>query len=243
MKVAKLAAILFVALLVGCVTTALEWSSPEEEAASYLAEEIKEYQDFERAGGWPTRTEVRRLIEIPVIRIPPQNFGREEIGAIEEAVRILNAHLPATFQIPVSHDRKWWEKALVADIFDHDERMREMLRGNILVMFIPREEWPEGKGRDKVVAVALPAHAHPVDARHQYIGGFIVIDRLKAQEVKGANLTEIILHELLHMMGRRHPKSPWFRDSLMLHDRPVRGEYPYLRPIDIKVLQAVYGKG
>lgn len=214
------------------------WSSPEAEVEAYLDAEYEEYRELAERMGWnPPHVPKRLAVAATVRMIPNPLLHGDDTAAVREAVEILNDHLPATIQLEFDDTTEWW--------YDQGRRWREnprsILRGSILVGFLPREVWPPFPGVQKVAAAALPFHADPKNGRHLILGGVIAIDPERA-DAMDVPMTAIVLHELLHVLGRKHPESGHFPDTLMRHDRPVRDEYPYLRPLDIRVMQAVYGK-
>ena len=239
MKVAKLAAILLVALLVGCVTTASEWSSPEAEVQAYLKAEVAEYREIaNKTGGEPPTNEIKRLVKPPTVRVMPKpSVTEEDADSVREAVAILNDALPPSFQVKYDPDKRWWYANFPDPTLE--KVMSRLTDENISIVFMPREEWPKGKNRHKTVAAGFPVSIDIMEP-HRITGGLVLVDKKRAKR-ESVPMTAIILHEMLHIFGRRHPDARLFPDSLMRHDRPVKGEYPYLRPLDVRVMQAVYG--
>ncbi len=154
-------------------------------------------------------------------------------GLLDETVRavqLINAALPLTWQLDFSGT------PLPASVFRPSD-------GEILVEFVPRADWsislPEehyiGYGRRWLESVRTDDPQRPRVL--QVMAGRVWLDHTR---VTGQDRMEVLVHELLHTLGRRHPDPRRFPDTIM--NTPASGpEGHVLHPLDREALLAVYG--
>ena len=218
-QLGTLAAILF--LLSACVTT---YSEPTPEAvAAYLAEDAK-------AHGTPPKWD-----DPPIIYIM-DGATEEDAEHLRQSVAILNAFLPDSFQLH----------------FDPKIKMGQIgptpMPGDIWVFFIPIDKLPEG-AKDWFGKDAL-GFALPINARGEYMplekdlsiikGAVVYIDTVRIKE-RDLPPESTIIHELLHALGRTHMSSRFPHTAMHPGAKPPAPTYLY--PLDIAVLQEIYGEG
>ena len=153
-------------------------------------------------------------------------------GLLDETVRavqLINAALPPTWQLDVS------DTPLPASVLRPSD-------GEILVEFAPRTQWSVSYSEHH------SGYAHwwwesvsTGDPQQPWVfhtvAGRVWVDHTR---VTGRDRMEIIVHELLHTLGRRHPDPRRFPDSIM--NTPSSGpEGHVLHPLDREALLAVYG--
>lgn len=154
-------------------------------------------------------------------------------GLLDETVRavqLINAALPVTWQLDFG------ATPLPASVFRPSS-------GEILVEFVPRADW----------SISLPEQHYTGYARRwlesvrtgdpqrpwvfEIEAGRVWLDHTR---VTGQDRMEVLVHELLHALGRRHPDPRRFPDSIM--NTPASGpEGHVLHPLDREALLAVYG--
>lgn len=153
-------------------------------------------------------------------------------GLLDETVRavqLINAALPETWQLNFSG------MPLSASVFRPSD-------GEILVEFVPRADWSIsltenyiGYGRRWQESVSTGDPQRPWV--FQVMAGRVWLDHTR---VTGQDRMEVLVHELLHTLGRRHPDPRRFPDSIM--NTPASGpEGHVLHPLDREALLAVYG--
>lgn len=154
-------------------------------------------------------------------------------GLLDETVRavqLINAALPRTWQLRFSATPLPASTGRPPD-------------GEILVEFVRRADWSIslaenyiGYGQRWTQGVRTGDPQRPWVL--QIMAGRVWVDHTR---VTGQDRMEVIVHELLHTLGRRHPDSRRFPDSIM--NTPASGpEGHVLHPLDREALLAVYGR-
>ena len=176
---------------------------------------------------------------------------REMIDQTVRAVQLINAALPREQRLrfdDILVPREFVEKLrgvtckrFVCDTVD-------LPVGDILVQFVPAEIWmgvERAKDRPRVLGQAQfnPGRrsmlTRPIyDGPIPHWAGLVSVDPVRAT---GEKRVHVLVHEILHMLGRQHPDIERFPQSIMrarvLWVRP--GEI--LDPLDREALHAVYG--
>ncbi len=167
--------------------------------------------------------------EPPTVRVA-EGTTAELLDQTVRAVQLINAALPRTWQLNVS------ETPLPASVFRPSN-------GEILVEFVPRADWSislsenyAGYARRWTEGVSTGDPQQPWVFRT--MAGRVWLDHIR---VTGQDRMEVLVHELLHTLGRRHPDRRRFPDTIM--NTPSSGpEGHVLHPLDREALLAVYGR-
>ena len=236
-QIAKAGAVLVVVLLVGCVTT-----SDPGYVSAYLEAETKDYRKFNKQFAVDGPYEPVRFEMPPSVHIMQRATGTEA-RAVAEAVKIINGALPASFQLTFDPNDRWveegagtelWKGKIFVLFWKFDEAFRKALK--------ERGETIHPRAFDKQGAMGLPLRTKTDWEPHFVDSGMVHIDTAKLRVHGNPPLVGVVIHELLHVFGKLHPDRGRFPDTIMNNRNPKAREYPYLRPVDVQVLQAIYGK-
>ena len=140
----------------------------------------------------------------------------------EMAVRLINSALPANWQLRLDDTPA--------------PRTADLERGAIKVGFLPREQWPAGSCSGNAIGCARWNH---VSGR--VTAGGLVVDPIRVTGER--RRVSVLLHELLHTLGRGHVSPTAFPDTIM-HTAGHRGEAEWLvlNSLDEAALHAVYSR-
>ena len=174
-----------------------------------------------------TRTgRVIRFAAAPTVRYVA-GTAPGQIAEIVRSVQILNASLPAAFQLSVDP----------VPVSTADSRAQVDAAtsppGQILIQYAGRADW-HGISNPPRTAVGL-AQLFP------YPNGEIVTARVWIDQTRLASggTPHTLTHELIHALGRFHADPARFPDTVMSPARPPAGYL--LHPLDREALLAVYG--
>ena len=192
----------------------------------YLERDLDAVQTHHAKSDYPIPKHTMRFAIPPTIYVA-KPAPRPLIFAVAETVGILNDMLPPSFQVV-------WGGAWLGDEGDLVHAMEEGT-GDIIIGAIPHRHWPKAsRSYDKMVAFAFYPPPDPAPILN---GGLVVVDLERAAKMD-VPLTAIIVHEVLHVFGRAHSD---FRDSIMHEDlEGLDPSPPYVREIDVRVMQAIY---
>ncbi|MCY4028863.1 MAG: hypothetical protein OXH75_21415 [Acidobacteria bacterium] len=182
----------------------------------------------------------------PYVRIVGTETDGRYIRLTRDAARIVNAALPFTrrlrlqvIDIPVTADSG------EADYFDRISGNR-----NIFVRVVPKSDpWWSGAGGDELGRTRVLKHVYYSDQRQRRevasgaLRADILIDPEAVASFSDAEITHLIVHELLHAAGfMSHTDAERF--SSTLNDVYVRGTEPrsLIHPIDRAGLLAAYAR-
>ncbi len=172
----------------------------------------------------------------PVVRIV-NGATQNQIDDVVLAIQILNANLPGNFQILIDSD------------FMPEHENRELIRrcisfrctpgsvsvwkqNQIVVSFI--DQWPEAFGAGaRTLGIAYSWTSWTSGEQHH--GPSYVVIKESGDRIR----LNIILHELLHTFGRKHPADKFKSRTVM--NMYVNKVVPYgLKPLDREALLAAY---
>ena len=197
--------------------------------------------------------------------LPPViQFGDElRIGATPPPARSALAPVAAHGQATVSHGTVQ-DGVGAATLIDYLQRDAAAAQAGVLIRFgeAPTVRYVEGTsagqvdelvGAVRLINASLPrdfqltvdAGANPVGAALQVVdeGGAISAARVYVDDTRvpaGAPRMEVLVHELIHALGRFHPDPVRFPDSIM-NIPAVAADAYLLYPLDREALLAVYG--
>ena len=170
---------------------------------------------------------VRRFgAEPPIVRVG-EGATPEMVADAIQAVQLINASLPDTWQLQFASEPANGNAARPRD-------------GEIVVDFRPSEEWsvevpPGWKGLGFAQRWFDPRRPEA-----EIVSGRVWIDTGPGAPVDGAPRPAVIVHELLHTLGRERLDGTRFRDTVM--NGPVQGVPGHvLHPLDREALLAVHG--
>ena len=157
----------------------------------------------------------------PTVRLATGATEADQVDTMN-AVRLINSALPADWQLRV-------DTTLVA-------RDGDLNPGFIEVAFDPRERWPSGASTADRVGVATTR----VSNTGEIIAAAVLID---PNLVRGeTSRVGVLLHELIHTLGRGHIDPRAFPDTLM-HAYGLRtSDWLHIQPLDEAALYAVYDR-
>ena len=165
--------------------------------------------------------------EPPTVRVA-EGTTSEQLDQTVRAVQLINAALPATWQLDFS------ETPLPASILRPSN-------GEILVEFAPRARWSVPYSGNQAGHARWWSESVSTGDPQQPWVFHIVAGRVWADHtrVTGQDRMELLVHELLHILGRRHPDRRRFPDTIM--NTPSSGPAGHvLHPLDREALLAVY---
>ena len=181
-----------------------------------------ELADYLAADAW--RGIVRRWRAPPTVRVV---YGTPEY--LEEdvlnTVRLLNSALPADWQIRYGEQH--------ASPVDDASGLRN---GEIIVAFDPREIWPSdiSSNEDTLGYAYWYGDDSAIDS------GAVWVDDTRLPNER--NRVYVLLHEVLHALGRNHVQPAQFPETIM---HPLIGDgadHLVLQTLDQDALYAVYGR-
>ena len=169
-----------------------------------------------------------RFGEAPTVRYV-EGTSAGQVDELVGAVRLINASLPRDFQLTVD------PSPVTAAADAAGTGAATLAAGQILVEYDRREDWE----------ITYDAGANPVGAALQVVdeGGAISAARVYVDDTRvpaGAPRMEVLVHELIHALGRFHPDPVRFPDSIM-NIPAVAADAYLLYPLDREALLAVYG--
>ena len=167
---------------------------------------------------------VLRFGEAPVVRYVAGTTV-ERIDEIIRAVQLLNANLPSDFQLTVDPAPVSAADDAAGDSYD------SLAEGQILVEFDRRENWE------------IPYSGTPTGNSTGWSrAGEIFTARVWVDDTRTDDATDrlvVLVHELIHALGRRHPDRARFPHTIM--NTPAEGTQGYLlHQLDREALLAVY---
>ena len=196
------------------------------ELIAYLSADAKEAGTLDHAG-FPDLI-LRFGITPPTVRIAA-GATAAMIDETVRAVQLINAALPGHWQLRV--DSKAGPDVSTAP-----------LPGGILAKFAPREAWPVVPDAVDTLGQARWFTASPSDdavTSGTILEAEIFIDHTR---VKGESRLHVLVHELIHALGRGHADPRWFPDTIMVSRGDILNPGHILYPLDREALLAVYGK-
>lgn len=154
----------------------------------------------------------------PVVKVAP-GTSDGHWSDVRLAVQQINASLPIDWQLRVS-----------------DDRAGRSGEGEIAITFAARERWPEDascSGSPVGCASSFLAGRGEVMRGDVWVDPVLTGDR--SQRLK------VIVHEILHMLGRRHPDPYEFPETVM-REAGVENSGFILYPLDREALLAVHAR-
>lgn len=136
------------------------------------------------------------------------------------AVRLLNSALPPDWQIRFGDARS-----------RHDHR-----DGEVVVEFSRSSTWPEGHRRSLGLA-----HSRTIlvgDSTEEMVSALVWVDDRQLDDVR--DRTHVLLHELLHALGRGHVPDYLFDDTIMNPHGLDSADFLVLHQLDQDALYATY---
>ena len=196
------------------------------ELIAYLSADAKEAGTLDHVG-FPELI-LRFGITPPTVRIAA-GVTAALIGETIRAVQLINAALPRHWQLRV-------------DSKAGPDASNDPLPGEILVKFAPREAWPVvpdavdtlGQARWSTASLSDDAVTSGTISEAD-----IFIDHTR---VKGESRLHVLVHELIHALGRGHADPRQFPDTIMVSRGDILNPGHILSPLDREALLAVYGK-
>ncbi len=166
-----------------------------------------------------------RFPATPVVRFV-EGTTTTQIDEIVRAVQLLNANLPRDFQLTV--DPTPVSEAAVPPGIGTDPTMAD---GQILVEYDRREDWEEPPPGDQTVGIASVRYI---------VTGDISSVRVWVDHTRSDDSMAVLVHELVHALGRDHADPVRFPSTLM-HTYGEGAEGYVLHQLDREALLAVYG--
>ncbi|MDE0207860.1 MAG: hypothetical protein OXP66_17730 [Candidatus Tectomicrobia bacterium] len=157
----------------------------------------------------------------PVVRMFEGSSDRDMFET-EMAVRMINSALPAN-----------WQLRFDSTLVPPDGRLNP---GYIEVGFVPRERWP---GTPSANAVGVAYHD---GTNGEMTAAVTLVDPTRVTDTR--ERVAVLLHELLHALGRGHVSPAAFRDTIMhpsIDDGGV-SDWLILNYLDEAALHAVYSR-
>ena len=168
-----------------------------------------------------------RFDEAPTVRYV-EGASAGQVDELVGAVRLINANLPRDFQLTVD------SSPVTAAADAAGTGAATLAAGQILVEFDRREDWE----------ITYDPADNPVGAALWWgQGGATSTARVWVDDTRvpaGAPNMTVLVHELIHALGRFHPDPARFPDSIMNIPAVVADAY-LLYPLDREALLAVYG--
>ena len=157
----------------------------------------------------------------PVVRMIQGSTDRDRFETLN-AVRLVNSALPTSWQLrfddtPAAHDGR-------------------LTPGVIEVAFAPRERWPNGVCGGNAIGCGVTS-----TESGRVVAGAALVDPTRASGER--ERVSILLHEILHTLGRGHVGPTAFPDSVM-HPNIDDGvsEWLILNYLDEAALHAIYSR-
>ena len=144
------------------------------------------------------------------------------------AVQLINAALHRDWQMQVSDTPGIPDTAPPTD-------------SDILIEFLPRDQWPEGLPHLNAVGIAAQQNRFGwVNGEYQIVArsAHVIVDHTR---VTGRDRMGTLVHEIIHALGRDHPDPDLFPHTIMLPDIQARDNH-ILYPLDREALLAVYSR-
>ena len=186
-------------------------------------QELKRYVLHDHQQGESFSPYVQRFTETPpTIHLRPGT--NEELTSVAvRAVQIINAALPSNWQLSFSERTATIDANGVPAI------------GQILIEFGARETWTDHD--------PIPASSDTGGSSERWITNGYRIDmgRVWADHTRARDdqILSVVIHEILHVLGREHPMTGLFPDTIM--NPYVNGvEGHELHPLDREALNAIY---
>ncbi len=155
----------------------------------------------------------------PTVRMEQGSSSDQEAG-VRMAVRILNSALPFDWQIRFSDQR--------AGSFNYS-------RGDIIVSFAAQH-----RNRDDGIGDALGIAWSQLDDDESLAAGLVWINEAKLPNER--DRIEVILHELLHTLGRGHVPETRFFDTIMHTYAGSQADLLVMHQLDYDALLAVHNR-
>ena len=188
-----------------------------ERLAAYLKEDVA-------AGEYKRSNHVERFGDTPpVVRVVYGTSDRHWWD-VQLAVQMINASLPNDWQLALSNDR-------APKPTRNANQPRE---GEIVVAFARRETWPDRPADDRTGQALTWAYDTGEITR-----GEVWVDHTRTDG--RSERLHVIVHELLHVLGRGHPDPYRFRDTVMKTPGHENSGF-ILYPLDREALLAVYSR-
>lgn len=171
-------------------------------------------QDAREAGG-----RLRRFGDDPPVVKPAPGTSYWQWVEVRTAVQWINASLPDDWQLRVS-----------------DDPASRAAEGEIAITFAARERWPEEAGCTGDPVGCASSH---VASSGEVTRGDAWVDPTR---IEGRNQRlRVIIHEILHVLGRQHPDPYAFSETLMREWGTDNSGF-VLYPLDREALLAVHGR-
>ena len=192
-----------------------------EEVLAYLTADA----EFWARVYYPDGFIVRFGLTPPIVRVV-EDATPDMISDTVRAVQLINASLPHDWRLRFS------ATLAPADVEGPDE-------GEILVRFLPYAEWPDD--------ITVPGICEDVEGcgtwvANRYEAGIVTGEvHVAPERADGPFRLWLLVHEILHTLGRGHPDPERFPDTIMI---PWLVEEPahVLYQLDREALLAVYGR-
>lgn len=244
MTTRMIASVLAGTFLAACVTTIPAGPPTPDQVASYLADERR--LATERLTEWFTPDHRNpRLVYAPDVRLGFSTTA-EQAESVRRALEILNASLPRPFRFSLES----LDGNRVPNCF-RDECLPR--KGQIFLHFLEFKYWPRGlremakeqanqelRGQSRILGIGGPLSFEPT-APSRLESGFVYIDHERVAESDDDTLVKVIVHELMHILGRTHLSPSKYPHTIMNLRAPERPPH-YLYPLDVAVLREVYGE-
>ncbi len=145
---------------------------------------------------------------------------------VDFAVWLLNKELPKDSQLQISESPEL-RRGLGPPL------------GTIKVAYLRREDWPKRKGWPEVEPGSPGYTLTWRDYAGRVTSSLVLIDHTRATEER--ERIYILLHEMLHALGRGHVSRHRFPDTIMA-ETAHRDDIAFLKSLDKAALRAVYGR-
>jgi len=157
----------------------------------------------------------------PVVRLV-EGSSSSDMQHTELAVRLINSALPANWQIRLDGTPA--------------ARTADQERGVITVAFLPKDQWPDGGCSARAIGCA-----GWFNENGRVVSGGLVVDPNRTRA--GRHRVFVLLHEILHTLGRGHVDPATFPDTVM---HPAgdegQGQWLVLDRLDEAALYAIYSR-
>ena len=165
---------------------------------------------------------LRRFGDRPPVIRAVAGTSDDHWRALRFAVQVLNDSLPRDWQLRISDERAFVPYA-----------NREPAKGEIIVHFEPQIFWPAGTCGPTARGCASSRISGDEITR-----GIVRVDY---EDLDLATLRSVVLHELIHILGRNHPDPYDFPESVMRTPRRENNGF-LLSQLDRDALFAVYDR-